>query len=563
MDFTRRRLLQASALAVAGATGTAPGRAAAALHAAQSGTLIAPTTNAMQADSTPTPSYGGTLVGTTDGDIETFDPAISWEWANWSTLPNVFEGLLGYKPQSTELVPLLAAEMPIVSEGGAVYTVTLRRGVKFQAPVNREVTADDVKYSWMRVLNPETASPGITFFFDIVGAQEYFQGEAEDVPGIRVLDPYTLQIELVAPKAYFQYIFALTFAMVVPHEIVEQYPQDFSHHAVGTGPFMLKTWVRDQYVEFVRNPDYWREDLPYLDGVTLKVVTQPTVAVQQIQRGEADVFTDPTIPPLDYLQLKSDPRWSKQLFTLPTLRTAYLWMNTAVSPLDNKMVRQAIAMAIDKEKIIAVATGGLAQPTGGIFPPGMPCYDPDLEIWPYDPARAREVLTEAGYPDGFSTTILASQTAVSQATVEQVIQSNLAEIGIKADIRLATGSTYTTLLRSKENQLGQTSWGADYPDPSIFINPLLTSAAVGEAGSNFAWYSNPTVDELAAQADKTLDESARCDLYHRIEQTIVDDAPWLPLYTTTFVSLISPRVKQFWINPTYAAFDFAYYQISE
>ena len=324
-------------------------------------------------------------------------------------VPNVFEGLLGYKPQSTELVPLLAADMPTISEDGAVYTFTLRQGVKFQAPVDREVTADDFRYSWLRVLNPETASPGASFLFDIAGAQEYFEGKADDVSGIQVLDPYTLQIELAEPTAYFPYIFAMTFTMVVPHEIVDQYPKDFSQHAVGTGPFMLKTWVRDQYVEFVRNPEYWREGLPYLDGVTLKVVTQPTVAVQQIQRGEADVFTDSAIPPLDYLQLQGDPRWSNQVFSIPTLRTAYLWMNTAVSPLDNKLVRQAIAMAIDKENIIAVATGGLAQPTGGILPPGMPCYDPDLETWPYDPARARELLTEAGYPDGFSTTILASQ----------------------------------------------------------------------------------------------------------------------------------------------------------
>ena len=155
-------------------------------------------------------------------------------------------------------------------------------------------------------------------------------------------------------------------------------------------PSCSKTWVQDQSVEFVRNPDYWQEGLPYLDGVTFKVVNQPTVAVQQIQRGEADVFTDPDFPPLSYSQLQSDPTWSKQIVTLPTLRTAYLWMNTSVSPLDNKQVRQAIAMSIDKEKIIKVATGGLAQPTGVVFPPGLPCYDANQPTWPFDPARARK-----------------------------------------------------------------------------------------------------------------------------------------------------------------------------
>ena len=360
--------------------------------------LTALTTNAMQADSTPTPSYGGTLVATTDGDIEEFDPAISWAWANCNTLPNVFEGLLGYKPQSTELVPLLAADMPTVSEDGAVYTFTLRQGVKFQAPVNREVTADDVKYSWMRVLNPETASPGASFLFDIVGAQEYYEGRPRMFRASEVLDPYSLQIELVAPKAYFQYIFAMTFAMVVPREIVDQYPQDFSHHAVGTGPFMLKSWVRDQYVEFVRNPDYWREDLPYLDGVTLKVVTQPTVAVQQIQRGEADVFTDSGHSSARLSATAERPTLAKQLVSIPTLRTAYLWMNTAVSPLDNELVRQAIAMAIDKEKHRRRGHGRPGATDGWHLPTGHACYDPDLETWPYDPARAREVLARQVIP---------------------------------------------------------------------------------------------------------------------------------------------------------------------
>jgi oligopeptide transport system substrate-binding protein len=561
MSLTRRRFLQASTLAAAGATCAATRGTAAAAGVAQSGGLVTPAVFAAQ--STPTASYGGTLIATIGSDMQTFDPAISYEWTNWSTLPNVFEGLIGFKPQSTDLVPLLAADMPTVSEDGLVYTVKLRQGVKFQAPVSREVTSDDFRYSWLRVLNPETASPGVTFLFDIAGAQDYFEGKAQDVSGIKVVDPYTLQIQLAKPTAHFKYILGMTFTMVVPHEIADQYPKDFSHHAVGTGPFMLKDWVQDQSVEFVRNPDYWQEGLPYLDGVTFKVVNQPTVAVQQVQRGEADVFTDPDFPPLSYSQLQSDPTWSKQLVTLPTLRTAYLWMNTSVSPLDNKQVRQAIAMSIDKEKIIKVATGGLAQPTGVVFPPGLPCYDANQPTWPFDPARAKELLAQAGYPDGLSTTIVASQTAVSQATVEQVIQSNLKDIGIQADIQLATGSTYTTLLRSQANQLGQTSWGADYPDPSDFINPLLTGAAVGPSGSNFAWYNNPQVNDLAAQADTTLDESARCALYHQIEGIVIDDAPWLPLYTVTFVSLISPRVTQFWLNPTYAAFDFAYYQVSQ
>jgi ABC-type transport system substrate-binding protein len=526
-------------------------------------TLVAPGKIPAQAGTAHSPSYGGALVGTTGSDIEDLDPAISYNWADFNMLHDVFEGLLGYKPGSTQLVPVLAARMPTISTNGLVYTFTLRQGVRFQAPVNRDVTAADFKYSWQRVLNPKTASPGASFLFDIVGAQAYYQGKTKDVPGIQVLGPYSLQIHLVKSEAFFKYIPAITFTYVVPHETVDQYPKDFSHHAVGTGPFMLKTWVRDQYVEFVRNPNYWQKGLPYLDSVTLKVVPQPTVAVEQIERGEADVFTDPTIPPLDYLQLKGNSRWHNQLVSTPILTTNYLWLNTAVSPLNNRLVRQAIAMTIDKKRIIAVATGGLAQPTGVILPPSMPCYDPNLRTWSYDPVRARQLLAQAGYPHGFSTSILASHTAVSQAAVEQIIQSDLAQIGINATIKLATGSTYQTLERSKANQMGQTGWGADYPDPSDFIDTILTGSGVGPGGSNFAWYSNPAVNALAAQADGTLNQSMRCNLYHRVEQLIINDAPWVPLYTPDDVTLISPRVTKFWINPSYGAFDFAYYQVSK
>ena len=504
--------------------------------------------------------HGGTLVATTAGDPEDLDPAISYGWQDYNMLHNVFNGLLGYKPDSTTLVPDIAAAWPIISQDGLVWTFTLRHGVMFQPPVNREVQAADFKYSWQRVLNPRTASPGVTFFLDIAGAHAYNQGKAKDVSGIRVLGRYTLQIHLLKPYVPFKYVMAMTFSYVIPHEIVDKYPRDFSHHAVGTGPFMLSRWVRDQQVVFVRNPHYFHHGLPYLDRVILKVVPQPSIALLQVQRGEADVLTD-DVPPLAYLRLKGDPRWRRRLFTVASVATEYIWMDTLVPPFTNRVVRQAVAMAIDKRRISAVATGGLGKVTGGILPPLISCYNPHLRTWPYDLARARKLLAPAGYPHGFRTTILVGVTDPSRS-VAQIVQRDLARIGIKADIKVATGSTYTTLISTpKAVAMGQTGWTLDFPDPSDFIDPTLTSAAAVPGGSNFAFYRNPTVDALAAQADHTLSQAQRCRLYHRVEQIIVDDAPWVPLYTPVHNTLAAPRVTSFYLNPIWYAFDFAYYRV--
>jgi ABC-type transport system substrate-binding protein len=217
-------------------------------------------------------------------------------------------------------------------------------------------------------------------------------------------------------------------------------------------------------------------------------------------------------------------------------------------------------MAINKKRMIAVGSAGLGTVTGGVLPPLMPCYSSGLKTLPYDPAAARKLLAKAGYPNGFSTTITASGTAVSQARVEQVMQQELAAIGIKATIKMAIGSAYVTLITTpKAVAIAQTGWTLDYPDPSDFIDPILTTQASLNGGSNFAFYRNPTVDALAAQADAELNPTKRCDLYHQIEQTIVTDAPWVPLYTPVHATIVSSHVANFYMSPIWYGFDFEYY----
>jgi ABC-type transport system substrate-binding protein len=509
--------------------------------------------------SSPRSPYGGTLIATTQNDFPSLDPAIAYDWVGYNTIHNIFNGLLDYKSGTLQLVPSIAASLPTISSDGLVWTFTLRKGVMFQAPVNREVHASDFVYSWARIINPKTASPGAGFFMAIAGAKEYAAGKANHVSGLQALGPYTFQVRLVKPFVPFKYVIGLTFAYVVPHEIVEKYPKDFSHHVVGTGAFRLAQWVPGQKAVLERNPTYFQKGVPYLDKVIFNFGVTPSVAALQVQRGQADISTDDILAQ-DYLTLKSDPKWSSHIYTVPSVATQYIWLNNLVPPLDNKMVRQAIAMAINKKRIIAVDTGGLGKQTGGVLPPLMPCYDPKLKTWPYDPAAARALLAKAGYPNGFSTTIYASGTDASQTRPQQVIQSELAQIGIKADIKMAVGSTWMTLISTpKSVPIGYTGWTLDYPDPSDFIDPILTTPASQNGGSNFSFYRNPTVDALAAQADAEQNPQKRCALYHTIEQTIVTDAPWVPIYTPEHVTIVSSKVGGFYMSPIWYAFDFAYY----
>jgi ABC-type transport system substrate-binding protein len=512
--------------------------------------------------SAPHSPYGGTITVATQADIGGLDPATSQNWAAYNLLQDVYNGLLGYKPDSTSLTPDIAAGWPVVSKDGLTWTFTLRHGVMFQPPVNREVHASDFKYSWERMLNPKTASPGVSFFMDIAGAQEYNAGKAKEVSGIRVLGPYTLQVRLLKPYVPFKYIMATVYAYVVPHEIVDKYPKDFPRHPVGTGPFILEQWVPGQTFVLVRNPHYFHKGLPYLDKVVFNVGVQPSVAILQVQRGETDIPSD-EISGLDYVRVDSNPQWRSRIFRVPTVATQYLFMNTQVPPFNNRLVRQAVAMAIDKPRLIKVVTAGLASPTQGILPPLMPCYNPKVKGWPYDPARAKKLLAQAGYPNGFSTTLLAGVANLSQAVPEQLLQRDLARIGIKAGIKTAVSSTYDTLVSTpKAVAIGQNGWTLDYPDPSDFIDPILTSSSAVQGGANKAFYSNPTVDTLSAQADQEFDQAKRCNLYHRAEQIIVNDAPWVPLYTPLHATVVSPRLKRFYMNPIWYEFDFAYYQVS-
>jgi peptide/nickel transport system substrate-binding protein/oligopeptide transport system substrate-binding protein len=251
----------------------------------------------------PNAKPGGEIVITYKDDVATLDPAIGYDWQNWSMIKSLFDGLMDYEPGTTDLKPDLAESYEI-SPDGKTFTFKLRKGVKFHN--GREMTAEDVKYSLDRVTNPKTQSPGAGFFASIKGFEDVAGGKSESLSGVTVVDPSTIKIELSRPDATFLHVMAINFAHVVPKEAVEQYGADFGKHPVGTGAYKMAEWTLGQRLVFEKNPDYWHKGLPYLNKITFEIGQEPIVALLRLQKGEIDVPGD-GIPPAKFQEVMNDP----------------------------------------------------------------------------------------------------------------------------------------------------------------------------------------------------------------------------------------------------------------
>ena len=485
---------------------------------------------------------GGAMVVTYKDDISTFDPAIGYDWQNWSMIKSLFDGLMDYKPGTTELIPDLA-ESYTISDDGLTYTFKLRKGVKFHN--GRDLVASDIKYSIERSVNPETQSPGQGFFWQIGGFDEMAAGNAKELTGITTPDDHTVVIQLSQPDATFLQIVAINFAFAVPREEVEKHGPDFGRNPVGTGAYRMTEWSLGQRVVFEKNADYFREGAPFLDKITFEVGQDPSVALLRLKRGEVDVLGDP-IPSANFLQEKNDPANAGMIVEGDLLHTGYITLNTTQAPFDNKKVRQAVNHAINKERVVRIVNGrGVVanQP----LPPAMPAYDKAFSGYAYDPAKAKALLAEAGYPDGFETELYAMNTDPNPR-IAQSFQQDLAAVGIKAEIKAlaqatvidAGGQGTAPMLWS-----GGMAWIADYPDPSNFYGPILGCGGAVPGGWNWAKYCNKEIDALAAKADgmAAADQAeARIDLWRQIYNKIMDDAPWVPVMNEVRFAMHSARI---------------------
>ncbi|MDB4894250.1 MAG: peptide transporter substrate-binding protein [Firmicutes bacterium] len=461
-------------------------------------------------------------------DFATLDPAIGYDWSNWPAIKNVFDGLLDYDAGTT-LEPRLADGMPQVSSDAKVYTFKLRQGVKFQN--GRELTADDVVYSMTRVVDPKTKSPGAGFYMGIQGAREFADGKAKSVQGIEAPDKYTVKFTLAEPDVTFLNKLALNFAYVVPKEEVAKWGEQFGHHPVGTGPFLFKEWQPGQRIVFDRNPNYFFGGLPYLDRVTIEVGVAPEVAILRLEKGEIDVMGDP-IPAAEYARIKADPAAQKRLVQSPQVSTIYIAINTRVKPFDNVKVRQALNMAIDKARVVKLLNGR-GTTANQILPPLMPGYDQAYKGYEYSPDKAKSLLAEAGFPQGFETTIACISTDPQPKLCES-FQQDLSKIGIKLNIQSLASSTVIENAGTEGKVplvwTGGLGWIQDYPDPDDFYAPLFACGSAVQGGWNWSWYCNADLDKQAAKLLGSIDKGARVTGYQALFRKLMDDAVAVPVY---------------------------------
>ena len=496
---------------------------------------------ALAQDYTPDPDAkaGGSIVITYKDDVATLDPAIGYDWQNWSMIKSLYDSLMDYVPGTTTLRPGLA-ESYTISDDGLVYTFKLRAGVKFHN--GREMTADDVKYSLDRVTNPATQSPGAGFFASIAGFDA--AGDA-GLSGVTVVDPLTVQITLSRPDATFLHVMAINFSSVVPKEAVEEFGADFGKHPVGTGAYKMTEWTLGQRLVFEKNTDFWMPGVPYLDQIVFEVGQEPVVALLRLQNGEVDVPGD-GIPPAKFTEVMADPAQAARVVQGGQLHTGYITLNVTTPPFDKVEVRRAVNMAINKDRIVQIINGR-AVPANQPLPPSMPGYTKEYKGYPYDVEGAKKLLAEAGLADGFETDLYVMNTDPNPR-IAQAIQQDLAAIGIKANIQSlaqanvieAGGAGTAPMIWS-----GGMGWIADFPDPSNFYGPILGCAGAAEGGWNWAKYCNKDLDAMAVAADSMFDpakSAERLKMWSDIYMGVMEDAPWVPVFNEERYTMKSERM---------------------
>ena len=472
---------------------------------------------------------GGQMVVTYKDDVSTLDPAIGYDWQNWSIIKSLFDGLMDYKPGTTELVPDLAQSYELAPDG-KTYTFKLRPGITFHN--GRALTSEDVEYSIERVRDPATQSPGAGFFGSIAS--------------IETPDPATIVFKLSRPDATFLHVMAINFSFAVPKEAVAEHGADFGKNPVGTGAFKLAEWTLGQRLVLERNPDHWKKGLPRLNRIVFEVGQEPLVALLRLQRGEVDVLGDP-IPGAKFLEVRNSPQWGTNIVEGGQLHTGYVTMNVNVPPFDKKEVRQAVNHAINKERIVRIINGR-AKPANQPLPPSMPGYATDYRGYAFDPAKAKSLLEAAGLGGGFETVLYANNTDPNPR-IAQAIQQDLAAVGVKAELRTLAQANVIAAGGEKMGApmiwSGGMAWIADFPDPSNFYGPILGCGGAVPGGWNWSWYCNEALDRKAAEADALVEpaqQEQRLALWRDIFVEIMGDAPWAPVFNEQRFTMKSDRL---------------------
>jgi peptide/nickel transport system substrate-binding protein/oligopeptide transport system substrate-binding protein len=491
------------------------------------------------------PVRGGTLLYSASSPPSGFDPHKWWNSLSFNGGASaVFDQLVAVDDQG-QVVPSLLAELPEISPDGTLYTFTLRDGVTFHH--GRALTADDVKYSLERLMSPATASEGGGLYsvLGVVGTQDLLDEKTDQLAGLKVVDPVTLTMELEQPDSATLFVLSFPFASIVPRDVIEEAGDKFNWAPVGTGPFTMREADPDRGYVLERYGEYWNPDLPYVDTVEASIGIDPELATLRIQDGELDLMEE-EIPAGSLDGLRSNPELENQIYIDTVNNIYYITLSVDHEAMGNLAVRQAIAHAVDKERLVRTLKG-LGEPAGGgLFSPLSP-YFQDGIAYPYDPARATQLLSEAGYPDGFNVTFFGTN-YTPWVEMGQTVQQDLAEIGITVDLRADVREQWLAEIVKNPPGITENQWELPYPHGSYLMDSAFTQAAIDAGCCNFSNYVSDEFEGLVKQAHRSTDPDEVVELYKRMDTIAVkDEALWVPMFYPAYSTLVSARVRGYTI----------------
>ena len=497
----------------------------------------------------------------------TLDPHLSSDTNSTEYIVEIFSGLMAYSPE-LNLIPDIAENYEI-SKDGLVYTFKIRPEARFQN--GKPIRAEDFKWSFERACDPATGSlTADTYLGDIVGCRDKLQGETDKVEGVTVVDELTLQLTIDEPKGFFLAKMAYPTAYVLDRENVKSGGPAWFGQPNGSGPFRLDEYVPGQMVIVLkRNDNYYREPKPVLEQVRY-LINAPIDLMTGYEKDLSALSPDGAglsygaiqVPPSSLIRVtdSNDPL-SQELVSINVLSVDYIGFNVNKPPFDDVNIRRAFNLALDKRSIVKSALQGDVYVANGIVPLSMPGYqNPDLSDYEFDLEHALDLIAESSYRDVSQLPPITLHVGGEGDIEQAIVASYKMNLGLEIAVERVPWSRFVTDLNQPDMpyQMYRLGWIADYPDPQNFLEILFHS----ESSQNYGGYSNSTVDDLLNEARGTQNVGERLALYRQVEQHLLDDAAWIPLYFEIENWLVKPYVQNFRIPPIKAP-KFQYVSIAE
>jgi glutathione transport system substrate-binding protein len=464
-------------------------------------------------------------------NFTTLDPYDANDTLSQAVAKSFYQGLFGFDKEMKRINVL--AESFDASKDGLTYTIKLRSGIKFQD--GTDFNAEAVKVNLDRASNPDNHLKRYNLL--------------KSVATTEVIDPTTVKITLKQPFSAFINTLASPAAAMISPTALKKYGKEIGFHPVGTGPYELETWNQTDFVKVKKFAGYWQAGYPKLDSITWRPVVDNNTRAAMLQTGEANLAF-----PVPYEQAKLLEKNSKlDLVATPSIMQRYISFNVTQKPFDNPKVREAINYAINRQALVKVAFAGYATPATGIVPPSIQ-YAQSYPPLAYNPAKARELLKEAGYPNGFSTTLWSSHNHSTAQKVLQFTQQQLAQVGIKVTVTAMDAGQRAAQVEDKGQKesgvkMFYTGWSASTGEANWALTPLFATQSWPPTIFNTAFYSNPQVDKDLADALNTTDAQKKASLYKDAQDRIWNDRPWAPLVVEKLVSANTKNLTGFYVMP--------------